>query len=179
MTITIRRATPSDADALASFAARTFAETFAHSSTEDDMALHLSSTYSTEQQREAIVDASIDVLVAEDGTSLAGYAQLRAAAAPECVTERPAIELWRFYVDRPWHGRGVAQQLMGAVTDAARSRSARAIWLSVWSQNERAKAFYSRYGYRQVGTTTFVLGTDVQDDWIMAMPIAAGAVSDR
>ncbi len=65
---------------------------------------------------------------------------------------------------------------MAAVAEAARSRGARAVWLSVWSQNERAKAFYSRSGYRQVGTTTFVLGTDVQDDWVMVMPVDAADV---
>lgn len=177
MTLIIRRALPSDADALARFAARTFAETFAHSTTADDMELHLTKTYSVQQQHDAIVDPSVDVLVAEDGGRLAGYAQLRAADAPECVAEAPAIEVWRFYVDRPWHGQGVAQQLMSAATETARLRGGRALWLSVFSMNDRAKAFYSRCGFRQVGMATFVLGTDVQDDWIMAMPIGAVAES--
>lgn len=178
MTIIVRRAIPSDADALASFAARTFAETYAHANSADDMVLHLTRTYSAQQQFDAIVDPSVDVLVAEDGARLAGYAQLRDVDPPDCVAETPAIEVWRFYVDRPWHGRGVAQQLMGAASDAARSRGARALWLSVWSLNERAKSFYARRGFRKVGTTTFVLGTDVQDDWVMAMPIHRVAESN-
>lgn len=171
MPITIRRAVPSDAELLAQFAARTFAETYAHANSSDDMTLHLTRTYSTEQQLAAIVDPAVDVLVAEADAQLAGYAQLRAVAAPECVHDLPSIEVWRFYVDRPWHGRGIAQALMDAVSDAARARDARSVWLSVWSRNDRAKAFYSRCGFRQLGTTTFVLGTDVQDDWVMAMAL--------
>lgn len=171
MPITIRRAAPPDADLLARFAARTFAETYSHANSADDMSLHLTRSYSTEQQLAAIVDPSVDVLVAEDGAQLAGYAQLRAVEAPECVRDLPSIEVWRFYVDRPWHGRGVAQALMDAVAGAARARDARSVWLSVWSRNDRAKAFYSRCGFRQVGTTTFVLGTDVQDDLVMAMVV--------
>lgn len=178
MTITIRRAAPSDAESLARFAARTFADTFAHANTADDMALHLTKTYSPEQQLDAILDPAVDVLVVEDGEHLAGYAQLRDAPAPDCVGDHPAIEIWRFYVDRPWHGRGVAQSLMAASIDAARTRGARVVWLSVWSLNERAKSFYMRAGFRQVGMTTFVLGTDVQDDWVMAMTLEPAPLPD-
>lgn len=173
MPITVRRAIPADAVALAAFAARTFAATYSHENTAEDMALHLARAYSAEQQLEEIVDPALDVLVAEDSGALAGYAQLRPGDAPSCVTSPASIELWRFYVDRPWHGRGVAQPLMAAVVEAARARAASAVWLSVWSRNERAKAFYARSGYRQVGATTFVLGTDVQDDWVMERAVGA------
>jgi ribosomal protein S18 acetylase RimI-like enzyme len=182
MPITVRRARPSDAEALAAFAARTFAETYSDQNSPENMALHLERTYSGSKQLATIADPAVDVLVAEDAGALAGYAQLRTGEAPTCVTSPASIELWRFYVDRPWHGRGVAQLLMAAVAEAARARTARSVWLSVWSRNDRAKAFYSRSGFRQVGTATFVLGTDVQDDWVMELPVralASAATSER
>ena len=40
---------------------------------------------------------------------------------PESPREQP-VELKRFYVDKPWQGRGVARQLMDAVETAARAR---------------------------------------------------------
>jgi hypothetical protein len=42
---------------------------------------------------------------------------------PGCVPDRHAIELARFYVDRPYHGRGVAHTLMRALLQAASPRS--------------------------------------------------------
>ncbi|MEP7384671.1 MAG: GNAT family N-acetyltransferase [Gemmatimonadota bacterium] len=177
MPIVIRPAIPADAESLAAFAARSFAETYADANNADDMALHLATTYSARQQLSTILDPAVDVLVAEDAGSLAGYAQVRSANAPPCVDAESAVELWRFYVDRAWHGRGVARALMTAVTDAGLARGAGAIWLSVWEQNERAKAFYARSGYRRVGTTAFVLGTDVQTDWVMVREHVAPVTS--
>ena len=168
----IRRATIADAEALASMAARTFAETFAAGSSDDDMALHLATWYGPLTQRNEIADPSIDVLLATDDDALTGYAQLRSSPAPAQLTDAAPLELWRFYVDRPWHGRGVAQQLMHAVQSAAIARGATSLWLSVWEQNGRAQSFYAKTGFAQVGTKEFVVGTDVQTDWIMACLVA-------
>ena len=44
---------------------------------------------------------------------LAAFAQLRPGTG-EGVTGPDPIELWRFYVDHPWHGRGVAAQQLAA-----------------------------------------------------------------
>jgi ribosomal protein S18 acetylase RimI-like enzyme len=81
------------------------------------------------------------------------------------------VELVRFYVVRDWHGRGVAQRLMDACVAEARRRGGRTLWLAVWQENPRAIAFYRKAGFRLAGTTTFRLGSQVQDDDVMAMTI--------
>lgn len=45
------------------------------------------------------------------------------------------------------------------------------IWLGVWQQNEDAIAFYKKMGFAIVGTDTFLLGKDLQLDWVMGKPI--------
>jgi RimJ/RimL family protein N-acetyltransferase len=37
----------------------------------------------------------------------------------------------------------------------------------VWEHNPRAQAFYAKCGFVQAGTKPFVVGTDVQNDWVM------------
>jgi ribosomal protein S18 acetylase RimI-like enzyme len=81
------------------------------------------------------------------------------------------LELWRFYVDQVHHGRGVAQQLMAAVIDAARARGAGTLWLGVWEHNAKAQAFYRKFDFVVVGAHTFVLGSDVQTDRVMARSV--------
>jgi ribosomal protein S18 acetylase RimI-like enzyme len=81
------------------------------------------------------------------------------------------MEIVRFYVDRPWHGRGVAQTLMAAAASMARAAGARTLWLGVWERNERAIAFYRKSGFADVGTKIFVLGTDHQRDLVLARPL--------
>lgn len=164
----IRRATPGDAASLAAFAALTFRDAFERDNTPEDMALYLATNYSPARQAAELVDGSIVTLVADAGDVLAGFAQLREGTAPECVTGPSPIELWRFYVARAWHGRGLAQGLMASSLEAAAKRGAGTIWLAVWERNERALAFYRKCGFEVVGDKEFILGTDRQTDRVMA-----------
>lgn len=169
----IRRATSEDAVALAAFGARTFYETFAADNTPEDMARHLASAWSPSLQRAEIDDPQFDTLLAiDDGGSFAGFAQLQAERAPTCVATHRPVELKRFYIDKPWQGRGLARELMSAVEREARARGARELWLGVWERNERAQAFYRKCGFHPVGTQIFVVGGDPQTDKVMLKEIA-------
>lgn len=163
----IRRAEPADARVLATFAARTFRETFEPDNTPENMALYLESNYGPEIQAAELRDPGVLTLVAEDGRRLAGYAQLRESPAPDCVLGPDPIEIRRFYVDRAWQGRGIAQTLMMASLEAALARGARTIWLAVWERNLRAQAFYRKCGFDDCGATEFLLGRDRQTDRVM------------
>jgi ribosomal protein S18 acetylase RimI-like enzyme len=166
---TIRRAVPGDAAALAELGARTFRDAFEADNTPEDMALYLASSYGPELQSAELRNAGIVTLLAEDETRLAGYSQLREGPAPDCVDDPRPIELWRFYVERTWQGRGVAQMLMAATIEAAAARGAGTVWLSVWERNHRAQAFYRKSGFQDRGEKAFILGTDRQTDRVMAL----------
>lgn len=172
MNIVIRHGAAIDATPLAGLAARTFQETFAADNRPEDMALHLASAYGTSQQQEELLDPDITTLLAEVDGELAGYAQLRSGEVPECVAGESPIELWRFYVVQSWHGRGVAQALMRRVELEASRRGGRTLWLGVWERNDRAKAFYSKNGFVDVGSHLFMVGTDAQTDRILARPLS-------
>ena len=163
---TIRRAVPDDAAPLADLAARTFRDTFEADNTPEDMATHLAKSYGPARQLAEITSPDIVTLLAAcDG--LAAFAQLRRGKPPECVTSSQTIELWRFYVDTGWHGRGIAKNLMQAVLDEAKATEAHTVWLGVWEKNPRAIAFYRKFGFEDVGAHAFRLGADVQTDRIM------------
>ncbi len=169
--VTIRTATVADAAAVAGLARRTFYDTFAATNDAADMALHLASAYGVDQQTRELTDRDITTLVVEEGGDAIAYAQLRADHVPECITGPNPVELWRFYVDRSWHGRGVAQTLMERVKAAACERGARTLWLGVWEKNDRARAFYAKCGLTNAGEHIFLLGTDPQTDLVMVTPL--------
>ena len=83
--------------------------------------------------------------------ALAGFAQLRAGKRPAACRAQGSVELWRFYVDKPWQGQGLARALMDAREARARARGARELWLGVWERNERAQAFYRKMRLPQGG----------------------------
>ena len=108
----------------------------------------------------------------DDAGALAAYAQLRAGPPPREVGSARAMEIARFYVDRPWHGAGLAPTLMRAALRTAHERGADTMWLGVWSGNARAIAFYRRMGFAIVGAQTFRFGSILDEDHVMARPVA-------
>ena len=172
MTLLIRPAGVADAPWLAALAERTFRETYTAYNTPDDMERYVGEHFGPERQAAELRDGRMVTLVAEVDGRAAGYAQLARGAAPPSVTGPEPMEVVRFYVDRPWHGQGVAHQLMAAVADAARTAGARTLWLGVWERNPRAIAFYRKCGFEDVGTQIFVLGEDHQQDLVLARSLA-------
>ena len=165
--MTIRTATAADAATLADLARRTFYETFASTNDPTDMALHLKSAYGVDQQTREITDRDITTLIVEHDGAAVAYAQVRGDHVPDCVSGPAPLELWRFYVDASWHGRGIAQSLMERVKNVARERGAKTLWLGVWERNDRARAFYAKCGFADVGEHIFLFGTDPQTDRVM------------
>lgn len=167
MSISIRTGTPADAEALAELAARTFRDTFGSDNRPEDLALYLTQAYGPVQQGRELADPDITTLLAGTGHAPGAYAQLRRGHAPDCVSGESPLELWRFYVAREWHGRGLAQALMRRVEAEAERCGARTLWLGVWERNERALAFYRKCGFTDVGSHIFMVGSDPQTDRVM------------
>lgn len=167
----IRPATPADADRLAALAERTFRETYAEHNTADDMERYVAAHFGPARQRAELSAPGHRVLLAEADGREAGYVQLATGPAPDCVGGESPLEIARFYVDRPWQGRGLAPALMGAAVGTARDAGAGVLWLGVWERNLRAIAFYRKSGFREVGTQHFLLGADRQQDLVLARPL--------
>jgi GNAT superfamily N-acetyltransferase len=170
----IRLAGPADASAVAEFGERSFRETFGPDNRPADMDAYCAATYALERQRAELSAPDRVTLLAEVDGILAGYAQLREGPAPACVTGPDPIELLRFYVDRRWHGQGIAAALMEQTIAQARRRGRRTLFLAVWERNPRAIAFYRKQGFREVGSQTFQLGQDMQDDRVMERALDGG-----
>jgi len=169
---TIRRAALSDAAALAGLAARTFTETFAADNSPEDLDAHLRSSFGVARQAAEIEDRDVTTLLAFQGETLAGFAQVRRKSAPSCVTVEQPVELHRFYLTRSAHGTGLAAQLMLAARAAARELDGLHMWLGVWERNARAIAFYLKSGFVVVGSHVFVVGNDHQTDLVLVGSLA-------
>lgn len=163
----IRTARLQDAAALAELAERTFRDTFEPHNTAENLRLHCARTYGEAIQAAEIADPRRTTIVADAGRTLAGYGQLRWNGTACLVATRPA-EIQRIYVDRRWHGHGVAQALMAALLAAARDGGADRVWLGVRERNDRARAFYRKAGFVEAGEHAFVLGDETQRDLVLA-----------
>lgn len=162
----IRDAALSDASLIARISRQTFLETFAVHNTEADM-----QKFMTEQFSEALLEAEVGVagnifLLASVGDEVAGYVFLKDRNATG--TDLPhAIEISRIYVLEKFIGQGLGKALLLAAFETARNLQKSAVWLGVWEHNTRAISFYESFGFRKFSEHDFILGDDVQRDWLM------------
>jgi ribosomal protein S18 acetylase RimI-like enzyme len=172
---TLRRAAVADASQLARLQEQTFRDTFADTNTEEDMTLHCQTHYSATLQEQEISNPDLLTLVCVELDQLIGFAQLRRGAAPRCISANisanQVAEINRLYIDRNWHGAGIAQLLMDQCMVQARQQGAEQIWLGVWENNPRAIHFYRKCGFTEVGSHIFMVGSDAQRDLIMHRPL--------
>jgi GNAT superfamily N-acetyltransferase len=168
--IQIRMAGPSDASLLAKIGEQTFHDSFGPANTPQDMAKYLAKSFGESIQASELKDPGNSFLVAEVSGEPVGYARLRAGSAPSSIPGSHPIEIVRFYSVKEWIGRGVGPRLMQECLDVAAGTGHDTLWLDVWERNERAIAFYKKWGFKVVGNQPFQLGDDLQNDWLMARP---------
>lgn len=169
--VAIRRGTVADAAALTEFGRRTFSDTFAADNDPADMATYLADAFAPDKQAAELAMPACTCLLAECDGVLAGMAYVIDGSVNDVVRGHHLVELQRFYVDTPWHGRGVAHALMDAVVHTSQELGGDVLWLGVWERNARAIAFYRKQGFERVGAKTFRLGADVQTDDVMARAV--------
>ncbi|MEB3287963.1 MAG: N-acetyltransferase [Vampirovibrionales bacterium] len=179
-TLRFTRAGEADLERLLVLARRTFEETFAPVNTADNMATYMADAFSVETFRQELGDPANCFVLAENQAigSLLGYFKLQKDSrawqaddsVPAPVRDRKSIFLERFYLDKPFHGKGLAQQMMTFCLALCQAEGYEVIWLGVWEKNARALAFYEKHGFEKVGSHLFAMGSDTQTDhWLMRL----------
>jgi len=102
-----------------------------------------------------------------DGQAVA-YAKLGPPSLPFEPRGNP-IELRQIYVLKPWQGKGAAAEMMDWVLGEARRRGADELYLSVFTDNHRARRFYARYGFEEIGPYAFMVGSHADEDIVMRL----------
>jgi len=163
--IAYRDARIEDAPAIDALFRQGFTDTFAHLYDPSDLAAFFAA-FTPEAWRAELADPDFAFRLAEEDGVLAGYAKLASVALP-VQPPGPAAELRQLYVLKAWHGTGIARTLMDWVAAEARRRGADSLYLSVFTENHRARAFYVRHGFEEVGPYVFMVGNHADQDVIM------------
>ena len=150
--VVVREADGEDAGRLALVSDATFLETFAGMISGDALVTHCQRRHAPDYLRQLLEGGARAWLAELDGAPI-GYALL---TAPELDAAREGdIELKKIYVLSRFHGSGLAARLL----DAA---------LAVKNDNHRAIGFYTKQGFRQIGTRRFDVGGTLYDDVVLA-----------
>ena len=162
----IRQAHRQDAELLVDLGKRAFREAFAAQTAPEDMAAYLQTTFSLEEIKTQLSNKDSLYLIINLQADPVGYAYLFPTQPPGSIKDQTAIQLIRFYLLKKCYGIGVGNTLMQSCLDESRARGYRGISLSSWESNGRANAFYRKWRFNVVGRQKFVVGSDVQIDFI-------------
>ncbi len=165
--ITIRIANIADAELVADMSRQTFYDFFAVQNSREDMDKFMNEQFTKEALMQEVGAEQNIFLLAYDGDQAVGYVRMRENNIPPELGIKEAIEIARIYAIKSATGKGVGSALMQKCIDIAKKKNYPVIWLGVWKQNQRAIDFYKRWGFKIFAEHDFILGNDVQKDWLM------------
>ena len=169
--IAFRILTADDAATIAALARQTFVDTFGHLYAPDDLAAFLAG-HSEAAWRDQIADPAFHVRLVEADGEIAGYLKLGPPSLPFTPAAN-AIELRQFYLLGAYHGRRgadgttVSDRMMAEVMAITRGAGFADLYLSVFTDNHRARRFYARHGFAEVGPYTFKVGNHEDEDIVL------------
>ncbi|PSR55655.1 GNAT family N-acetyltransferase [Adhaeribacter arboris] len=170
-TATLRRATADDINLLATIGQQSFIEAFGDANTPENMAAFLIKGFAPEIIANELANSSTEFYLAEIADEAAGYVKMEFPAPDSRVPFQNALKISRLYLLRQFLGLGLGDQLMHFSLEKAKLLGCEAVWLTVWEHNPRAISFYQKWGFYQVGTEDFILGDDVQLDYLLVKPM--------
>ncbi|MDA7882111.1 GNAT family N-acetyltransferase [Akkermansiaceae bacterium] len=161
--------TPSldDLIALAELGKTTFIETFGHLYQPEDLQAFLTKVYSEEAIAKELNNPDLHFQVLAHEEDFIGFAKIGPVHVPVENFAPGAMELWQLYVRQEFIGQGLGRKLMAWAEEQFKAHRASEIYVSVFSENERAIQFYESHGFRKVGDYGFPVGEQIDLEWIM------------
>jgi GNAT superfamily N-acetyltransferase len=168
----IRPATLADIATLCRLGSTTFRETYRSISDPREVDEYADDHFTPAKIEAWFARPGARTLIASVGDAAVGYAHVRSAKVPACVSDREAVELSRLYLLASAQGMGIGGALMAAAIAAAVELGGRTVWLGAYDRNAKALAFYARRGFAQVGTHGFEFGGQVYADPVLTRRVA-------
>ena len=176
--ISLRNAVATDAPCIAMLATQVFLDTYATEGIDLSMAQEAIEHFSTGAISTLLADASTTLVVAESAGRMIAFVQLRLGPPHALVAANgPALEVTRLYVQEGFTGKGVGSALMRCAEALALAQGASAVWLTAWVGNQRARDFYARRGFQDVGATQYVFQGVPYENRVFVRALQPGAAT--
>lgn len=160
--VQLRPGTPADAGAVAALATYVFLDTYTHQGLRDDLAREVFGGYSQDQFDARLRDPDRTFHLAHAEGHLVGFAEVAKGRACPVAAVTATTELVRLYVHPRFHRRAVGATLL------RQAEGQGPLWLTAWSENANALAFYAARGYRRLGTTPYVFEDQAYENIVLA-----------
>lgn len=154
--VEFRVAQPADALCIGVLAIQVFLDTYATDGIRPDLAREAMQTYDPSVFDALIRIPSREFLLAERNGHLCAFCEYGDSAQPPQPALTAGTELFRLYVGRHSQRQGIGVALLRRAEAYAAGLGKPFLWLTAWSGNANARAFYLAQGYADVGTAEHV-----------------------
>lgn len=146
---------------------QTFFETFSEQNSEENMRIFLDKAYNEEKLKSEIEDKESETFLAVENQKTLGVLKINTGNAETESGLENSLEIQRIYILKESKGLGIGTVFMNLAEKKARELGVSFIWLGVWEKNFPAQKFYTDKGFRKFSEHAFVLGDDIQTDFLM------------
>lgn len=163
--------TPTDILVLQQICRETFRDTYEAFNTPENIQHYLEQNLSVEQLNKELTDPNSRFYFAKSNDELVGYMKLNFPGAQTALNKKDSVEIERIYVKKSFQGKKFGYLQFQKAVELARENNCSILWLGVWEHNTKAYEFYKKQGLTVFDSHEFILGEDVQKDWLMQLSI--------
>ena len=166
-TITIRQANAGDAALISVLAAATFYEAYFDQDESANLAGYISQSFGLNKIQSELDDPTVVFVLIFVSKKAVGYAKLDRNSSLDCINDDNRIELKRLYIMERVYGKGIGSKLLEHCLALAKDGGFGTLWLQVWEENPRARRFYEKYGFKEVGRVKVPYGDVIGTNLVM------------
>jgi len=149
----------------------TYNDAFRENNTEKNMKEYLESAFSKSKMIKELKEKNTEFYFAYLNNIIVGYFKINSDQAQTDINDKLSIELERFYILKEFQRKKLGDQMIKKVISIAEKKEKEYIWLGVWEKNDKAISFYREYGFVKFGEHPYILGQDVQTDYLMKLNV--------
>lgn len=160
MQISIEAFGKDDIETLAKISRETFVQSHGHSADAEAISAYVNAQFTTTILSEAIQDPTIHYSKIRVDGALAGYSKLILNSPNTNTKLAPIAKFERVYLLKKYYGLGLGKALLTHNLNLAQQHQQKALWLYVWTENDKGLAFYKKHDFKTIGTHDFKISTN-------------------
>ena len=153
--ILIKKANENDASLVAELAKTSFIESHGHSAQPGDINSYITKNYNDDSIREELLDSKNIYYIIYYNDEAAGYSKIVLNSPYTHSAIANISKLERFYLLKKFYNLNLGRRLLEFNIDLMKQNSQTGVWLYVWKENPKAINFYTRNGFRIIGSYNF------------------------
>lgn len=151
-----------NAKQLASLAKASFLQAHGHSASKEDIDNYLADNFSEENFINELINPDNHYHLIYYDTVLAGYSKITFNTVSKCIPSKDVTYMSRLYLLKELYGLNLGKVLFDFNIEFSQKGNQKGIWLAVWIQNKRAVKFYTKMGFKLLGSTILRFRQQIQ-----------------